>query len=185
MTVKSLLNDLVWRYMWIGPYWKLFTYVITLVFSVMVVHIEKKQRFSVRKCFIIIFLFFYLITVYVSTVLARRHVSGELMNLHFFWSWRKMLFGDKNSFKLVVENIIMLSPIGFLMPFIIEKKYVYLKTVVLGFIFSLFIEVSQYFNKTGLFEIDDLFNNTLGVIIGALFIFGCLTIVNNIKRYNN
>ena len=37
-----------------------------------------------------------------------------------------------------------------------------------GFLFSLMIELCQLFLRRGLCELDDLFNNTLGCIIGSL-----------------
>ncbi len=45
------------------------------------------------------------------------------------------------------------------------------KTASVGFLFSVFIEVSQLVLHRGLFELDDMINNTFGCVLGyALFV---------------
>jgi len=64
-----------------------------------------------------------------------------------------------------------------------EKKVVlFCRIVFMGFLFSLIIEFSQLFLRRGLCELDDLFNNTLGCIIGFLMysLFQCF-----VKRRGN
>jgi len=84
-----------------------------------------------------------------------------------FWSWRQALSGRRYVQYMVIENIIMLMPIGFFFPFIINKRYVALQTILFGAVFSLFIEVSQKVLNVGYFEVDDLLNNTIGVVLGC------------------
>jgi len=77
------------------------------------------------------------------------------------------LSGSRYGMMQVIENIIMLIPMGFMASIIETNKKNVLKTIILGFLFSLFIEISQYVRCVGLFEVDDLINNTLGVTIGC------------------
>lgn len=64
-----------------------------------------------------------------------------------------------------VLNIIMLMPLGFLLP-LIWKQYERLsRTVFFGFCFSFLIECAQLFNRRQS-DIDDLIMNTLGALIG-------------------
>jgi glycopeptide antibiotics resistance protein len=51
-----------------------------------------------------------------------------------------------------------------------------------AFLTTLFIEGFQYLAKLGIFELDDLFHNTLGGMIGySLFMFG-YTIIKGYKK---
>ena len=62
-------------------------------------------------------------------------------------------------------NIIMLMPLGFLLPYIWKNFRNPIKVALTGLIFSLFIESAQ-FPTNRLVDIDDLLMNTLGTILG-------------------
>lgn len=62
-------------------------------------------------------------------------------------------------------NIIMFMPIGFFIPLLCEIPDK--KIIIVGFLFSLFIEVCQLFLNRGT-DVDDLILNTLGTILGLL-----------------
>ena len=59
----------------------------------------------------------------------------------------------------------MFVPIGFLISWI--WKLHPLKIVLLGTLFSLGIEIAQYFLRAGLCEIDDIINNSIGTALGV------------------
>lgn len=61
-------------------------------------------------------------------------------------------------------NILLFSPFG---AFLRYKRLNLAKTTFFGFISSLIIEISQFVFKVGIFEIDDLLLNTIGVFLGA------------------
>ena len=62
-------------------------------------------------------------------------------------------------------NVIMLMPLGFLLPYIWENFRNPLKVTLTGFLFSGFIEFAQL-PTNRLVDIDDLRMNTLGAILG-------------------
>ena len=64
-------------------------------------------------------------------------------------------------------NIILFIPLGFLLPYIWPKLNAW-KTILVGFCCSLCVEATQYLAHWGCFDVDDLFNNTLGTCIGYL-----------------
>ncbi|MDU5333468.1 VanZ family protein [Enterococcus sp.] len=68
---------------------------------------------------------------------------------------------------LNILNIIMFAPLGFLLPLIWKQCRKLSSTVLLGFQFSLMIELLQLFNRRAT-DIDDLLMNTLGALIGFL-----------------
>ena len=128
----------------------------------------KRKRMSASRCILVIVLFSYLLTVYISTVLSRKRMLSEAEILPVLWSWRQVLSGNRYVLYMVIENIIMLMPMGLLLPFIINKRNAMIQTMLFGFAFSSFIEVSQKVLNVGFFEVDDLLYNTIGVILGCV-----------------
>ncbi|PFC76519.1 glycopeptide antibiotics resistance protein [Bacillus cereus] len=62
-------------------------------------------------------------------------------------------------------NIVLFMPFGFLLPTIWPQFRKMKNTVCAGFLFSLAIELNQLLNNR-ITDIDDLFTNTLGAIVG-------------------
>ena len=86
-----------------------------------------------------------------------------------FWEIRNVIVGTERSFYIgqIIGNLLMLFPTGFLLPTIFKCKEIRLHHVAsAALLFSLFIEITQYFTGRGLMEFDDLFNNTVGCLIG-------------------
>ncbi len=65
----------------------------------------------------------------------------------------------------LIMNIILFVPFGIALPLLWKKGTSFLQTAYCGFLFSLFIEISQLFNLRAT-DIDDLISNTLGTMIG-------------------
>lgn len=64
-------------------------------------------------------------------------------------------------------NVIMFIPFGFMVPLIWQKMRTLPYITVVGFLFSLLIELSQLLSRRGT-DVDDLIMNTLGAVIGYL-----------------
>jgi glycopeptide antibiotics resistance protein len=62
-------------------------------------------------------------------------------------------------------NIVLLIPIGFLVPFVFQKID-WKITIAISIVSGLAIELAQVFLKVGIFDIDDVILNALGVMIG-------------------
>lgn len=62
-------------------------------------------------------------------------------------------------------NIVFFMPLGFLWPLLWPKKG-WKSAVLGGFLLSLLVEVLQALTRRGVFETDDLINNTLGALLG-------------------
>ena len=74
-------------------------------------------------------------------------------------------------------NVLAFVPFGIFLPLLIKRVRAFGKTLLLGFEFSLFVEIVQLFSKVGSFDVDDILLNTLGVVIGYLF-FVCVRFVH-------
>lgn len=64
-------------------------------------------------------------------------------------------------------------PLGILLPCLFEKMRYWWPTYLSGLLFTILIETTQLITHRGIFEMDDILNNTLGCMIGfGLFILG-------------
>lgn len=84
-----------------------------------------------------------------------------------FYRYRKLL-GMKTFLINIVGNVFCFVPFGFILPVISRRGKHWYNTFLLSFLFSLGIETVQLIFKVGSFDVDDLFLNTLGGIIGYL-----------------
>lgn len=101
---------------------------------------------------------------------------GRQVNLHLFRAWREALnHFSQQRWLNVLLNIAMFGPFGFLLPLFGRKFQKWYVTIPAGFGFSLCLEVLQYLFARGIFDVDDLFCNTLGGTIGF---FGAMVLLS-------
>jgi glycopeptide antibiotics resistance protein len=109
----------------------------------------------------------YILSVLYLTLLNRSMNADMLYNLKLFWSYQDMMrVPGYFYYKVIVLNILLFVPFGFLPAFLIKRFNSIKIIVLLAFLFSSYIELSQLLFRRGLFELDDLFNNSLGALIG-------------------
>ena len=119
--------------------------------------LDWKQRLAASLLITYVFL------VLSVTVLARRPYN-EFRIKPPFWSYIEILHGNPKSYAYATEivlNMLMLVPVGFLLPVLGRKN-----VILYGFLCSLCIEVFQLVTKRGYFEVNDLLHNTIGVVAG-------------------
>ncbi len=128
----------------------------------------------------------YLVIVFGATFLTRQNAYKEI-NLHLFSSYREAwnnmsdLLSKNIILRNIILNILLFVPFGFLLPMYSEKLKKIYKVVPIGIGTTLIIEIVQYVTNMGIFEIDDVFNNTLGVLIG----YCIFMIFNNLIKKQN
>lgn len=124
-----------------------------------------KKSNSVRS-FLKFAFFIYLFAVLYITFLSRE-AEETRSNFELFNSYI-MFFKYKNDFYLdmIVYNIIMTIPFGIFLPLLYKPFRSFRRVAFAGFLYSLLIEISQFVSGRGLFELDDLFNNTIGAMLG-------------------
>nr|WP_261178018.1 VanZ family protein [Anaerobacillus sp. CMMVII] len=87
--------------------------------------------------------------------------------------YRIAVFSPKiiDPIKILIGNIILFMPFGFLVPIAIKKlrKSIF-ATTMLGMLFSILIESSQFLFTYRVSNIDDVILNTLGAFLGAVII---------------
>lgn len=84
-----------------------------------------------------------------------------------FYIYREQL-GFKAVFLNLVGNVAGFMPFGFFLPVVSRRGRRWYNALLLGFLFSLCVETIQLVFQVGSFDVDDLFLNTVGGILGFL-----------------
>ena len=111
---------------------------------------------------IIYLLYLLTVTVFLREGNFEVKISSELIPFRNLYR----IFKNKTYRELieVIANILVFVPYGFLLKSIMPKKK-YLP-IALGAITTVSIEIIQYFSKRGVFDVNDMINNLIGVLIG-------------------
>ena len=148
------------------------------------VKLYKKGVFDKAQRTACIVLFVWGAIILLFTVLGRRSYKTDEMiyNIELFSCYRR-IFAEHDQPMLisVLQNIVMFVPLGFTLA-VIFKKHRIIIPILISFGVSLCIEVCQLFLRSGFFELDDLFNNTLGAITGIILYLICELIVNKVLK---
>jgi len=118
-----------------------------------------------RKTIFINFLLAYIFVLFYLAVLNRTPIICSKLPIRLipFHSYVQPTF---NSYKDIVLNIFGFIPVGIVVGVMSEKNRL-AKALLAGLFLSLTIECSQLIWKRGTFDVDDLFNNTIGALMGG------------------
>ncbi|MFG1731564.1 VanZ family protein [Paenibacillus sp. 843] len=141
---------------------------------------EGKPRIHMKKLFLGALFIGYVVFVLELTMFGRGHSHFLQMNLHpfsgYIEAWNKYSLRDLQN---GLFNIIMFIPMGILLPFISQKCKAFKWLLLVVVSSTLFIETYQTLTGAGLFELDDIINNTLGGIFGYQLYRLAASIVHN------
>ena len=134
-----------------------------------------------------VYILFYILAVlgftfanFRDNILIESGISERGFNLIPFSSIRQMLnspLGLRVALYNIMGNFLMLTPLAILLPLVNENFRKVRYYLIIIFIFSFCIELTQYITKIGSFDIDDLILNVSGSLI--LFI-----IITKTKLFN-
>lgn len=134
------------------------------------VFLVMRNKGKSKKELVLHFFQVYVFLIYIWMVLE---VTGMGLLSDILRSETELLMGGVNlipfdsGMRGYILNIIMLMPFGFLTAFIWKECRSMKRIILMGFGFSLLIEISQLFNyRTS--DLDDLVANTFGAMIGYL-----------------
>jgi glycopeptide antibiotics resistance protein len=100
----------------------------------------------------------YIFLVLAETIFIRQPFIGQHFQPELFWSWRVWNVQRGQ----IIANVIMFVPVGVLSGLLWKWKGVF---VAAGL--SLGIEILQLVTSRGLCELDDVFHNVIGAVIGV------------------
>jgi glycopeptide antibiotics resistance protein len=155
------------------------TQVLLLLAVAIVMFIIKKGRFFSMSTFIVLVFFFYIFKVIQVTQFPIISIgtsdmvrdNGHYINYDLFYSIYAAI-RDHNYIQ-IIGNVLLLFPLGFFIPLLSRRSLRLYKIILLGFMVSLTIELTQlllhiFLNSNRLFDLDDLLLNTVGALIGYL-----------------
>ena len=124
------------------------------------------RSFPWKRAILMLFFTGYITLVFFVTNFRASGMHREV-NLHLFRAWREALHNfSQERWLNVLLNIAMFCPLGFLLPILSRKCRKWYCVFSAGFVYSMFIELMQLIFARGVFDVDDLFCNTLGTMVG-------------------
>lgn len=138
-------------------------HIIFIIAWILVSVVLKGSRHN-RKYLAFSAVIYTLVLLYV-TLLGRTVKSEYQMELSFLWEYRLALQGNTGWWMQIFDNIMLFVPMGWLYG-AMRRRASWMRAIFFGACMSLFIELSQLVFKLGLFEFDDILNNTVGMIVG-------------------
>ena len=117
-----------------------------------------------RKHIVILILIAYVAVFFSFAVLFRESSDKCTIRLDLF---EDFLEPGPEGYSDLILNIVCFIPVGMLVGLLFEK-YRWAKAWLVGLLVSLTIEFSQLIWHRGVFDVNDLFNNALGALIGGI-----------------
>ena len=133
---------------------------------------NKGLRISAR-----LFLLFYIVVLFCSTVFLRRTKKATIRNWYGpLWHYREIGQGKVLLFPEVIMNVVVFIPIGFALGLAFRKLKGW-QAVLAGMGISVGIELLQLFFRKGFADVDDVIHNALGCVVGWLLFLGMRRVV--------
>lgn len=126
------------------------------------------KRIITKRQFLVSFLLLGWLVVVLGITLFNRPASfAGWFNFRLFSgyvnSWNNWSLSE---FQLIIFNMLMFTPLGVLLPLLHKSMRKVLPVFLTSLIVCVSIEVLQMLTHRGVFELDDIFHNTLGSMIG-------------------
>ena len=109
------------------------------------------------------------IIIYI-TLLSREPTAERQYNFQLFWSYLESFDETQPQARQILLNILLFIPYGALLAIaggMENRKRTMLLVVIAAAVLSGLIEGMQLIFKLGLAELDDVFDNTVGAVVGA------------------
>lgn len=147
---------------------------LLLFLGVRFMTLQNKISYKYYGVFIYVSAVGYFMILLYLTLLSRRTHSEMQMELAFLWEYRLALKGEMGWVFQILNNILLFVPMGVLFGAVgaLRKKMKIINwkyALCIGVCSSFVIEFLQLTLKLGLFEFDDIFNNTIGMMLGFGF----------------
>ncbi len=121
----------------------------------------------------------YFFFILCTTIFYREETFEKHYNLYPLWSYTVLY---ERLLAQIFLNVLMFIPVGFFVGGVLKKKLI-IDIIVIGFLLSFFIELTQLITTRGVFNVDDIIHNVLGCIIGYLCFMLCYNAIQRIAAY--
>lgn len=122
----------------------------------------------------------YIIIIYYVTLFSRVSKDVIRYDFHIFWSYKAIFDGREDLILEHILNVLLFIPLGSLLWCLLKRKR-WWKALEVGCLLSLSIEFTQLVLKRGLSELDDVFHNSLGAIIGFWIAAGVVALAKKLN----
>lgn len=141
--------------------------------------LKGKKSLNKKKLFMWTLFIGYIFMVIGVTFIGRGARQYGDSNLHFLSTYREAWNSLSSvAWRQLILNVVMLLPLGILLP-LLNKRFQKLSwTFLAAFLLTITIEIMQLLTGYGVFDIDDIFNNMLGAIIGYGIVIAIITLFN-------
>lgn len=143
---------------------------ITMV-GVCIYKIYRRGKKLLPSCMVLII---YIEILMQTAFFSREPGSRKQIDLNLFGTWGETPVAHA----YFIENIIMFIPFGVLAPMVFKQMRKMRICVLVGFLFSCGIEISQLITQRGFCQLDDVVTNTVGTLIGWMTWNGLDKIIN-------
>ena len=106
--------------------------------------------------------------VYLAFVIRAPYVAPRVVQDPFHAVKLALKNGSVGFLEGAVLNVLLFVPFGYLLPLLWTRVARWWKLLLCGLFVSLSIELLQLVTLRGMFDLDDLMNNTLGALLGWL-----------------
>ena len=136
----------------------------------------QKEKSNLHPMAVLLFMIYLVLLFYLlffSETYGRTMDSGYRYNLELFkeikrfWSNRENL-GWSSVITNLLGNIVAFAPFGFFLPMLCKVGRNVFGCVLVSALFSLVVETIQLLTKVGAFDVDDIFLNAIGGLVGFL-----------------
>lgn len=141
------------------------------------------KRLTVKQLILAAAFMIYVVVVLGVTLVRGQEVYGGLVNFHIFRSYREAWNNFSYAeWRNIILNILLFVPLGFLLPWLFYKarKWWIVYLICIGT--SVVIEFLQMITRRGVFDLDDIMNNTLGGMIGYGLLVLFMRIRDKVRR---
>ena len=143
--------------------------VIVVITVLVLAWLVYQKKIGLRQAVAGLFLLLFAGIVYGSTVFTRNPGSEPKYELELFWSWKKVIYeGSRSLLKENLLNMILLFPMGILLPVVLWRRLSWRQGFLSGAAVSAAIELCQLLLCRGLFEWDDMIHNGIGCMAGCM-----------------
>ena len=138
-----------------------------------------KESMFFRKLF---FLAFVISMILFRTLLNRKMWMNPLSDVMGGWGIWKTVNGERQLTTECIENIIMMVPFSAVVMWTFEEKLgngwkkILRQSGKIAFIFSVSIEMLQLLLRLGTFQLSDIFDNTVGGVLGGLMYYAVMKV---------
>lgn len=137
-----------------------------------------QSRFPYGAYFALLLLLGYLVILLKVTFTGRAPSYGHYANFHLFRAWWEAWNAfSQQAWLNVLLNVAMFAPFGALLALFGKPLRHWYTLTAAGLVLSLCVELGQYATGVGLFDVDDLFCNTLGALLGGECMLALLAVL--------